>query len=157
MAETSLGGNASIPLNLMEEQTTKLAPNPALVVTINRLFEEQPNEMANHMMRHFSYSIKPMAVNAFNDVISRLGTSNQSIPIQPNTAASGFVPLTLSQMNGGKNLGQVIPPPMKILQRSEDNHQINLVNGNDQVSPIHINLVDNNMANQNIPQMRPAK
>lgn len=94
-----------------------------------------------------------MVVNVINDVISRRRTSNHSIPIQLNTTASKFVPPTLSQLNDGNNLGQVIPLLLKILQRLEDPNHINFVNGNDKVNPIHINLVDNNMTNQNNPQM----
>ncbi|XP_056169075.1 phosphatidylinositol-3-phosphatase myotubularin-1-like [Syzygium oleosum] len=58
---------------------------------MKRLFKEQQNETAYHMMRHPCNAIKPMVINVVNNVILGLGTSNQFIPIQSNTLTSGLI------------------------------------------------------------------
>lgn len=76
--------------------------------------------MANHIVRHVSNVIRPTVVSAINDVISRPNTSNRFILIQLNMAISEYARPTLSQLNDGNNLGQVIPPLVRILQRLEN-------------------------------------
>ena len=69
-ANVVVGATADIPWQLTDDQARALAPDATLVATMKRMFEEQQNELTNHIIRHVTNVIKPMVVNAINEVIS---------------------------------------------------------------------------------------
>lgn len=126
--------------------------------------------MNNHIMRHIANAIRPMVVNAVNDIIFGPGSSNQPFLVQGNPAALVYVPSTSAQFKNVSNLGQVIPPPVRILQRpktsSRGQYNANVIGSIDGknpssiwVSPAQTNPNDDNnninLVNQNVRQKMP--
>lgn len=49
-----------------------------MLATMKTLFDEQRNDMVNHIVHHMSNVVKLIVINAVNDAILRLGLSNQT-------------------------------------------------------------------------------
>lgn len=83
-----------LPRNLIEELSRAMAPYSTMVSTMRRLFEKYQCEMTNYIVSHMPDVIRLNHgvdyVNAVNDVLSGLGSSNQLL--QGIFAIPGYIP-----------------------------------------------------------------